>query len=162
MTGKTREPISSGESFAQANLRSMNRQTQRANTMAAFRSDLRTASPGPSMWSGSDNSDGGAVPVQVVVNKSAEQLAVDRQKAHGGLLMAQIAIKKQAFDTAKEMFQMFPGDDTWRDAVQEAAREYMAACRTDVLAKPPAGWASAESNPAYVTPEPQTRTASAQ
>ena len=149
-TGKKREAISSGESFEQANFSDMNRHMQRLKTKSAFRSDLnlRTASPVPSssMWSGSDNSDGGAMPVQVVVNKSAAELAVERQKAHGGMVMANIAMKKQAFDAAKEMHQLFPADDTWREALHDAAREYMAACKTDVLVEPPAGWAS-ESKP---------------
>ena len=91
MTGKKREAISSSESFEQANLSDMSRQTQRARTKSAFRSDLRTASPTPSLWSSSDISDGGAVPVQVVVNKSGAELAVERHKAHGSMIMATIA-----------------------------------------------------------------------
>ncbi len=45
MTGKKREAISSSESFEQANLSDMSRQTQRVRTKSAFRSNLRTASP---------------------------------------------------------------------------------------------------------------------
>jgi hypothetical protein len=124
--GKKREATSSSESFEQANLSDMNRQTQRARTKSAIRSDLRTASPTPSLWSSSDISDGGAVPVQVVVNKSGAELAVERQRAHGSLIMATIAMKKQAFEAAKEMHRLFPTDDTWCEALQDAAREYMA------------------------------------
>jgi hypothetical protein len=153
MTGKKREAISSSESFEQANLSDMSRQTQRARTKSAFRSNLRTASPTPSLWSSSDISDGGAVPVQVVVNKSGAELAVERQKAHGSMIMAAIAMKKQAFETAKEMHRLFPADDRWCEALQDAAREYMAACKMDVLAAPPAGWAS-ESEPDSRPPEP--------
>jgi hypothetical protein len=115
-TGKKREAISSGESFEQANLSDMNRVMQRAKTKSTFRSDLRTASPTPSLWSSSDISDGGAVPVQVVVNKSGAELAVERQKAHGSMIMATIAMKKQAFEAAKEMHQLFPEDVSWHEA----------------------------------------------
>ena len=101
------------------------------------------------------------MPVQVVVNKSAGELAVERQKAHGGMLMAQIAIKKQAFEAAKEMYALFPTDATWRDKVQEAALEYMAASKTDVLAPPPAGWAC-EAKPDSRPPEPLSQTAPSQ
>ena len=76
--------------------------------------------------------------MQVVVNKSGAELAVERQKAHGSMIMAAIAMKKQAFETAKEMHRLFPADDTWCEALQDAAREYMAACKMDVLQVGPA------------------------
>ena len=110
------------------------------------------------MCSASDDGAGDGDVQQVRILKSAEEVSVDRQKAHSALMMANVSLKKQAYETAMQMASMFPNNPCWGEKLEQAACEYLTACQSDVLAPPPTDWARPqrfETPDRFLTPEPQ-------
>jgi len=161
MTLAPREATSSSESFAQSLEQSqrpkLSRTAQRANTQNAFRRDLHNSSP-LSMCSASDDGASDGDVHQVRMLKTAEDVSIDRQKTHSALLLANVSLKKQAYDTAMQMATRFPNNPSWEKKLEQAASEYMTACQGDVMAPPPTDWARPqrfETPGPFLTPEPQ-------
>ena len=140
MTLAPREATSSSESFEQTQRRQLSRTEQRAKTQSAFRRDLHNSSP-LSMCSASDDGAGDRDVHQVRMLKTAEDVSVDRQKTHSALLLANVSLKKQAYETAMQMATRFPSNPSWGEKLEQAACEYLTACQSDVLAPPPTDWA---------------------